>query len=216
MARKRSLDEGPVIRGSILTAAAELFHQRGYGTTSIRDIAEAAGIASSTLYHHFANKQAILYAIVINFMTDFVASTSAVLADSTLSPEAKIARTVRLHVEMSDERRPELLIGNPIRYALSPDQQQDGVALQTIYHDCVRDTIDAGVQAGDFVAPDTNLATMAVLDMLNGIREWYNPAGELGREALIETYTSMIFRLLGAEAVSVVRDKSDRDAASAI
>lgn len=200
MARKRSLDEGPVIRGRILTASAELFHQRGYGTTSIRDIAEAAGIASSTLYHHFANKQAILHAIVINFMTDFVAATTSVLTDASLSPEARIAQTVRLHIEISDDRRPELLIGNPIRYAMSPDQQQDGVALQAAYHELVRDTIAAGVRARAFVAPDINLATMAVLDMLNGIREWFNPGGELSREALIEAYTEMVFRLLGANA----------------
>ncbi|UNN05319.1 TetR/AcrR family transcriptional regulator [Rhodococcus opacus] len=216
MARKRSLDEGPVIRGNILAAAAELFYERGYGTTSIRDIAEAAGIASSTLYHHFVNKQAILHAIVIDFMTDFVAATSAVLTDSSLAPKAKIAETVRLHIEMSDERRPELLIGNPIRYALSPDQQRDGVALQATYHGLVRETIAVGVRDGDFTVLDDNLAAMAVLDMLNGIREWFNPVGGRSREELVRIYTTMVFALLGADSASAVGGRADRDTASAL
>lgn len=50
--------------------------------------------------------------------------------------------------EISDDRRPELLIGNSIRYALNPAQREHGVRLQTAYHDAVRDTIAEGVQAG--------------------------------------------------------------------
>ncbi len=64
MARKKSLDEGRVPREEILQRASLLFFERGYGATSIRDIAEAVGLSSSTMYHHFANKQDVLYAIV--------------------------------------------------------------------------------------------------------------------------------------------------------
>ena len=198
MARKKSLDEGRVPREEILQRASLLFYERGYGATSIRDIAEAVGLSSSTMYHHFANKQDVLYAIVDRFMSDFVDATVPVLRDTTLNPADRIRRTVRLHIEISDDRRPELLIGNPIRYALDPAQREHATGLQIAYHDAVRDAIAEGCQAGEFRVADVSVTTMAILDMLNGIREWYSPAGRLSRDEVIGCYTDLVFTMLGA------------------
>jgi AcrR family transcriptional regulator len=198
VARKKSLDEGRVPRDEILERASLLFYERGYGATSIRDIAEAVGLSSSTMYHHFANKQDVLYAIVKRFMSDFVNATVPVLRDTALTPAERIRRIVRIHIEISDDRRPELLIGNPIRYALDPVQREHATGLQIAYHDAVRDTIAEGVRAGEFKVTDVGLTTMAILDMLNGIREWYSPAGRLGRDEVIGRYTDLVFTMLGA------------------
>jgi len=46
-------------RAHVLEAALELFSHRGYGATSIRDIAEAAGLSAGNVYHHFDDKEAI-------------------------------------------------------------------------------------------------------------------------------------------------------------
>lgn len=47
----------------ILRAAQRLFAQRGYGGTTTRDLAQAAGVAEGTLFRHFDNKKAILVEI---------------------------------------------------------------------------------------------------------------------------------------------------------
>jgi AcrR family transcriptional regulator len=199
VARKKSLDEGRVPREEILQRASRLFYERGYGATSIRDIAQAVGLSSSTMYHHFASKQDVLYAIVNRFMTDFVEATVPVLRDATISPAERIRRVVRLHIEISDDRRPELLIGNPIRYALDLAQREHATALQIAYHDAVRDTIAEGCRKGEFQVADVSVTTMAILDMLNGIREWFSPAGRLSRAELIDRYTGLVLTMLGAD-----------------
>ena len=51
-------------RAAILNAAARLFLDRGYGGTEMEDIREACDISRGGLYHHFANKRAVLDAIV--------------------------------------------------------------------------------------------------------------------------------------------------------
>lgn len=203
VARKKSLDEGRVPREEILQRASLLFYERGYGATSIRDIADAVGISSSTMYHHFANKQDVLYEIVSRFMSDFVNATVPVLRDEALSPAERIRRVIRLHIEISDDRRPELLIGNPIRYALDLAQREHAIALQIAYHDAVRDTIAEGCRTGDFLVADVSVTTMAILDMLNGIREWFSPAGRLSRAELIDRYTVLVFTMLGAPPAPV-------------
>lgn len=179
-----------------MDASAVLFYERGFGATSIRDIADAVGISSSTMYHHFTNKQDILHACVARFMGDFVAATVPALRDPALSPTERIREMVRLHLEISDDRRVELLVGNPIRNALNPDQQKEGIALQQAYHDAVRDVITEGCAAGEFTTPDSELTTMAVLDMLNGVREWYHSDGPLSRDEVIDRYTDIVLKIL--------------------
>lgn len=47
-------------KGNILRAAAGLFRTKGFNKTTVRDIAAEVGILSGSLFHHFANKEAIL------------------------------------------------------------------------------------------------------------------------------------------------------------
>lgn len=54
-------------RTAILDAALELFSHRGYGATSMRDIAGTAGVSTGSVYHHFADKEAIFLALLEQF-----------------------------------------------------------------------------------------------------------------------------------------------------
>jgi AcrR family transcriptional regulator len=51
-------------RQEILDAALDLFADRGFQGTSVRDIARAVGVNEATLYHYFPSKAAILDAIL--------------------------------------------------------------------------------------------------------------------------------------------------------
>ena len=50
----------------ILKAAERLFARRGYGGTTTRDLAQAAGVAEGTLFRHFDSKKAILVQVATN------------------------------------------------------------------------------------------------------------------------------------------------------
>ena len=51
-------------RQQILDAALKLFSHRGYGATSVRDIAEEAGLSKGNVYHHFPDKETIFRALL--------------------------------------------------------------------------------------------------------------------------------------------------------
>jgi AcrR family transcriptional regulator len=61
---ERGRRPGDETRAAILQVALELFTERGFEGTSIRDIADALGVTKSSLYYHFANKEAILRALL--------------------------------------------------------------------------------------------------------------------------------------------------------
>src|SRR5512139_2419644 len=48
----------------ILQTARRLFVQQGYTATSMRQVAEMAGIGKATIYHHFPDKKAIVLALL--------------------------------------------------------------------------------------------------------------------------------------------------------
>ncbi len=185
-----------MLRSEILTTASKLFHERGYVATSIRELADEVGISSSTMYHHFKNKQDVLYAIVLRFMADFNAAIVPVLRDRNRPPAERLAEAARLHIEISDDRRPELLTGNPFRNALGPEQLREVVVLTLIYHRAVRDTIAEGCADGSFATEDVTFATTAVLDMLNGVRDWFDHEGSLSRKEVVAHYQDLITKLL--------------------
>src|SRR5687767_7222736 len=68
---KRRRYESPVrqeqaaqTRARIVTAAATLFEAQGYARTSIRQIAEEAGVAPDTVYATFGSKPRVLTAVI--------------------------------------------------------------------------------------------------------------------------------------------------------
>ncbi len=57
-------------RAAILARSAELFATRGVAATTVRDIGEAAGVLSGSLYHYFPSKDAIAGEVLAGFMAD--------------------------------------------------------------------------------------------------------------------------------------------------
>lgn len=87
--RLRERREALTLR-SILTAARDLFADRGYARTTIRDIAAAAGVAPQTIYAHFGSKAGVMAGLVD--LVDEEAGLDELLAeaDNTKSSEALI------------------------------------------------------------------------------------------------------------------------------
>ena len=54
-------------RGELLAIAAGLFAEKGFKNTTVRDIADAAGILSGSLYHHFDSKESMVDEILRSF-----------------------------------------------------------------------------------------------------------------------------------------------------
>lgn len=77
-------------RERILRAAAQLFRERGYHRTTVRDIAEQVGILSGSLFHHFRSKDEMLREIMRE-----AALSVCVRADEVVAREPTAERRLR-------------------------------------------------------------------------------------------------------------------------
>jgi AcrR family transcriptional regulator len=62
--RRGPQPRGRATRAKLLQAAEELFTRLGYDGTSMGDVAKRAGVGVGTLYHHFADKRAMLLELI--------------------------------------------------------------------------------------------------------------------------------------------------------
>lgn len=90
-------------REKILQSAIRLFAQHGYAATSIRMIAEDAGISQGLMYNYYPGKQALLRAIFERSMDDVRASLAQASAAAT--PRQSLERLVRSAFEVVGKNR---------------------------------------------------------------------------------------------------------------
>jgi AcrR family transcriptional regulator len=80
--------QGATARDEIVDAAAELFTQHGYAATSTRAIAEAVGVKQASLYYHFANKEQILFDLLLATVQPSRDVAAALARDPDAGPAA--------------------------------------------------------------------------------------------------------------------------------
>ncbi len=97
MARTRSQDYDS-IRGAILDSAAKLFATKGFASTSINEIAEAAGLSKAGVYHYFDSKSEILRAMLADHLEAVTEIVDTAL-NSSKPPRAKFITFTRMLIE---------------------------------------------------------------------------------------------------------------------
>src|SRR5262245_8316205 len=96
-------------RDELLAIAAGLFAEKGFKNTTVRDIADAAGILSGSLYHHFDSKESMVDEILRTFQDELFGQYDEIL-DSDLDPLAKLEQAVLVSFEAIDEHRDAVAI----------------------------------------------------------------------------------------------------------
>ena len=96
-------------RDELLAIAARLFAEKGFKNTTVRDIADAAGILSGSLYHHFDSKESMVDEILPTFQEELFAQYDEILASDD-DARTKLERAVRVSFEAIDQHRHEVAI----------------------------------------------------------------------------------------------------------
>jgi AcrR family transcriptional regulator len=129
---------GKVRRDQIISAATELFNERGFHATGIDDIGAASGITGSGIYRHFAGKDEILIAV---FDRIWMMLKEAIDASRLLDASDAIDYLIERHVKLSVERRAEFtLLADDLRF-LPADYQDLARMNHTTYRDAWADVI---------------------------------------------------------------------------
>ena len=187
------------VRSRILTAAAALFGERGYASTSLRVIADAIGVTPPALYWYFPSKQAILNALLRQTLFDFLEAVEAEVVGP--GPEDRLRQFVRAHV-LKTLVQPrigpqEALYGvRHMAQFLNDDDRAELIAGQRRHLDLLRGTLRDGIACGSFRKLDVTSTAFAILSLCDYVNSWWKPDGRIGPEELASQYEDMVIRMV--------------------
>ncbi len=179
-------------QAEIVSAAAQVFATDGYGNVGMREIAESVGIRGASLYHHFSSKEEILYAICLAVTKEPVEHNLPLL-DAAGTPTERLTALVRAHVRHLLHRRVEYLVGLHEKASLTPEHRTEIDGYLHYYNRRVRDVLTAGMRSGEFRELNPSLASLGILDMLNGVSGWIRGTDDSDTDEVVATYTTLLF-----------------------
>ena len=187
-------------RQAIEDVASDLFRERGYAATSIRDIARALSVQGASLYAHVTSKEDVLWAIVDRAAGRFEAAANRAEAEADArrpgDPTEAIAALVRAHVGVLTADVDEAGVFVNEWRALGADRRSDILERRDAYQARFRRQVAAGMALGVFAMTDPSIAASSILSALNGIASWYDPAGRLPADRIADHLVDLVLRML--------------------
>jgi AcrR family transcriptional regulator len=184
-------------RERLLAAARSAVEEGGYGAASVAAVAERAGVATGTLYRHFASKQELFVELFRAVCDREVAAMAAAAAGPGLSETERIARVLSTFAERA-LRRPRLawaLLAEPV----DPLVDAERLAYRARYAELLAATLRRAIAAGELPIQDVELTAAA---LVGGCGEaLVGPLagdGSYGSGELVEALRAFVLRAIGA------------------
>ena len=165
----------------LLDAAGQLFREKGFAATTVREIAEAAGVWPGSLHYYFPTKESILLALMEQGIASAEEGFRAAL-EETEDPIERIRLAIRNHIRMLVGNRHGTYVLLYEGRGLEGDARAAMVRLRDRY-DAMWDgllyqALGTGRLRKDL---DVRLARLMILGAVNWMAQWY--AAGKGRSA---------------------------------
>ncbi|MFI7388797.1 TetR/AcrR family transcriptional regulator [Streptomyces sp. NPDC049813] len=186
-------------RREILATAAEVFAAQGYDATTVRTIADAAGMLAGSLYYHFDSKESMLEEILRTFLDELWTGYDTVLA-AGLGPRQTLEALVTESFREIDRHRSAVAIYQREARRLAGQQRFAFLAdSQRRFEVTWLTTLERGVADHAFRADlDLRLAYRFVRDTVWVAASWYRPGGQHSPEEIARQYLTMVLDGLAA------------------
>ncbi len=180
-------------RGELLGIAADVFAEQGYNATTVRKIADAAGMLAGSLYYHFDSKESMLEEILRTFLTELWDGYDSVLS-APLGPRETLEALVTESFREIDRHRSAVAIyQKESKHLVTQTRFEYLVESQQRFEKAWLSTLERGVAEGAFRADlDVRLAYRFVRDTVWVAASWYRPGGGHSPEEIARQYLSMV------------------------
>jgi AcrR family transcriptional regulator len=180
-------------RETILEAATRLFAAKGFDGTSVRKIAEEAGLSVPGMFHYFPSKEEILNEIMIGFMDEGYKALMEIY-NNTKSPVEKLAEVCKLYVRHYAGHQDELTILGSEERSLSRKHHQVFIDKQRVYVEALKRLLNDLGNSGLLKPIDVSILAFIFFGMVHLTRSWYNPEGNVGPDKLGNIVSEVFLR----------------------
>jgi TetR/AcrR family transcriptional regulator, cholesterol catabolism regulator len=191
MAARREAGTRSSRRDEILGVAADLFAMKGFEGTTVRDIADTAGILSGSLYHHFRSKEQIVEEIFTAYF-DEIDERWAAVADQVDDPAERFRAMLR-ELLLAVDRHPgaaRMLTNDWPSLKGTGDLQRRWKSIESQ----ARSLIDSAVANKTFRSDiDAFFLYSVGMDVVRGLAGWYRRGSRTDISKVADAYVSLVF-----------------------
>lgn len=174
---RRGRPPTPQLRERVLTAALELFAEKGYDATSVNEVVLRAGVTKGAMYHYFTAKEDLLYEIYRSLLDQQLADLDRILTEQA-DPGAALHAVIENLVTTTISHSREVTVFSRETSRLSESRWRALQADWRHYQDAVRTLIRDAQRAGAFadtVSPE--VVSWLIFGFTNSLPTWFRPGG---------------------------------------
>lgn len=190
-------------REAVLRAAADLFNDQGFHTTSIEDVARRLHVTKPTIYHYVENKDDILYQCIrigVEATRDAVGGIAA--GPGRAIDRLKAAMRQHALITAHDFGMCAIRVGES---ALSVPRRNRIRRLRREVDHAYRALVQEGIAEGSLAPCDPRLASFTIAAAIAWISRWYNPAGDLSIDDIADQSVDMLMNGLARRPRAAAR-----------
>jgi AcrR family transcriptional regulator len=188
--------ETPVTEQRILDASIDLFYDRGYHATTMRDIASAVGIKAGSLYNHYAGKQEILLRICLETSRQLYEGARQALEGAD-EVEEQLRRYIVWHVSFHAERRQASRVTDTQLHFLEAGNRAEVIEVRDAHEQLLRSILRRGARKRRWPSTDIGVLSIGIATMCTEVDAWYRSDGPLTPEQIGTIYAAFVQRGLG-------------------
>lgn len=197
----------PTRRDELLELAATMFAERGLRATTVRDIADSAGILSGSLYHHFSSKEEMIDELLRGFL-DWLFERYHEIVETEPNPLERLKGLFMASFEAIATRHAQVVIyqDEAKRLSLQPRfsyVEERNREQRKMWIDVLTQGIAQGYFRPDI---DVDLIYRFIRDTTWVSVRWYQPGGPLSAEEVGRQYLSIVLGGITANTSEGVRN----------
>ena len=159
-------------RDTIYAVAAELFREKGFRATSMRELAAKVGIEAASLYNHIEGKNELLISICFKVANNFTQKMNEVESmDSDII--LKIESLIRYHVYENVHNYKDVYVSDREWRNMDDPELSKYREMRRSYRKRFTSIVEKGISRGEIKKVDANTAVMIFLSAIAAVDQWH-------------------------------------------
>lgn len=180
-------------KNQIHNAAIELFKERGYAATGMREIAKSIDIKAASLYSHIKSKEEILQKICFEIANDFFTGLNGI-EKNNFTGKMRINAAIHSHINVIANNKDKVVIFLNEWKHLGEPYLSDFIKLRVDYENKFKEYIQYGIDKGEFEIEDLDFTTFTILSSLNWTSNWFKREGKMTEKKIAEKLSTILIK----------------------
>ena len=183
----------------VLKTSAAVFAEKGFHSTSMRDISRATKMSLSGLYYYFDSKEELLF-LIQDYCFSTVIGDCRRLLSGIDNPVRRLTLLIENHLNYFVHNMNEMKVLSHEANSISGDLFRKINAKKRQYVDLLIKLLDEIAREQRIKHVDIRVAAFSLFGMMNWIYNWYDPRKDLDVASLSQNMTTLFLSgLLGAK-----------------